>query len=392
MRILLVHNRYRCRGGEDIVFETERHLLEGAGHEIVVYERHNDEITDYPLWRQADLPRRTIWATDSVRAIRKILIEHRPEVAHFYNTFPLISPAPYYACASEEVPVVQTLPNYRLSCPGAQFLRDGRVCELCLGKVLPWKAVRYGCYRNSRAQTTVVAAMLLFHRIAGTWKRRVQTYIALTDFSRRKYIECGLPAEKIVVKPNFLRPDPGPRIRDSGYAVFVGRLSPEKGISSLLKAWGDLPGVPLKIVGDGPMISTVRQFAASTVGTEVEPLGWRSRDAVINILKEASFLVIPSSWYEGFPLTIVEAFACGVPVIGSRLGGIGEIVRHEESGLLVDPENAEALAESVRRLWNDIPFRLRLGRGARAQFEACYTAERNYEMLMEIFQNAATRT
>ncbi|MDB4306204.1 glycosyltransferase family 1 protein, partial [bacterium] len=234
MRILLIHNRYQQRGGEDIVFETERALLERAGHDVVVYERHNDEINGYPVWRRADLLRRTIWATDSARSICEILVQNRPQVAHFYNSFPLISPAAYYACASEGVPVVQTLPNYRLICPSAQLRRNGQICELCVGKSVAWEGVRYGCYRDSRAQSAAVAGMLLFHRLAGTWKKCVHTYIALTEFSRQKFIDGGLPAEKIAVKPNFLHPDPGPRTRDSGYALFVGRLTTEKGVATLL--------------------------------------------------------------------------------------------------------------------------------------------------------------
>jgi glycosyltransferase involved in cell wall biosynthesis len=389
MRILLIHNRYQRRGGEDVVFEAEKDLLERAGHEVVVYERHNDEIKSYPAWRHADLPLRTTWATDSARSIRTILVQHRPQVAHFHNTFPLVSPAAYYACAAEGVPVVQTLPNYRLICPGAHLLRNGRVCELCVGKRVAWEGVRYACYRDSRAQSAAVAGMLLFHHVAGTWKKRVHTYIALTEFSRQKFIDGGLPKDKIVVKPNFLHPDPGPRTLDSGYALFVGRLSQEKGVSTLLRAWESLPAIPLKVAGDGPLMPMVSAASRRAGGAGVEALGWRSRQDILDLLSEASFLIIPSLCYENFPLTIVEAFASGVPVIGSRLGGVGEIIRHGESGLLFDPADARALADSAKRLWADASLRSHLGVGARRQFEALYTAERNYRMLMEIFEDAA---
>ena len=235
MRILLVHNRYQKRGGEDVVFEGERELLERGGHQVAVYERHNDEINSYSAWRRVDLSRRTVWATDSAASIRRILAKAQPDVAHFYNTFPLVSPAAYYACTAAGVPVVQTLANYRLFCPGATLERNQEICEKCLGKVVPWHGVRHGCYRDSRVGSSVVAAMLFFHRVAGTWKNQVKTYIALTEFSRQKFIEGGLPADKIVVKPNFLYPDPGARHRDAGYALFVGRLSKEKGIETLLE-------------------------------------------------------------------------------------------------------------------------------------------------------------
>ena len=257
MRILLAHNRYQQRGGEDVVFETERTLLEKAGHEVSVYERHNDEIDAYSVWELIDLSRRTIWATDSASSIREILAQAQPDVAHFYNTFPLISPAAYYTCASAGVPVVQTLPNYRLICPGADFLRDGETCELCVSKTITWPAVWNRCYRESLGGSAVVTAMLAFHRLANTWKQRVDTYIALTEFSRRKYIDGGLPAHKIVVKPNFISPDPGPRSEESDYALFVGRLSKAKGIATLLRAWEELPDIPLMVAGDGPLMAFV---------------------------------------------------------------------------------------------------------------------------------------
>ncbi|HOC42267.1 MAG TPA: glycosyltransferase family 4 protein [Thermoanaerobaculales bacterium] len=390
MRILLVHDRYQNRGGEDLVFEAEKGLLERARHEVLVYERHNDEISDYSTWRRADLLRRAVWATDSAGSIRKILVQSRPQVVHFYNTFPLISPAAYYACEAEGVPVVQTLSNYRLICPGAHLLRDGRVCELCVGRTIAWDALRYGCYRESRAQTAVVTGMLSFHSLVGTWKKCVHTFIALTEFSRQKFIDGGLPKDRIAVKPNFLYPDPGPRADDAGYALFLGRLSEEKGIATLLQAWETLPDIPLKVVGDGPLASMVNDAHGRAAGAGIEVVGWRSRPEVIGLLSHASFLVLPSLCYEAFPLTLVEAFACGVPVIGSRLGGIQEIIRHEESGLLFDPADATALADAARRLWGDATLRSFLGNGARAQFEALYTAERNYSMLIGILESAAS--
>jgi glycosyltransferase involved in cell wall biosynthesis len=388
VRILLVHNHYQKRGGEDFVFEAERKLLEGEGHHVFVYERHNDEIKLYSAWQRASLPRRAIWATDSIGAIRQILLGEKPDIAHFYNTFPLISPAAYFACSSAGVPVVQTLPNYRLICPGATLQRNGQTCELCVGSRVPWSAVLHRCYRGSWLQSSVVTAMLMFHRAAGTWDKHVNTYIALTEFARRKLIQGGLPGHKIVVKPNFVHPDPCPRVSDSGYALFVGRLSKEKGIETLLRAWRSVPEIPLKIAGDGPMRSMVEEAARQATGARIEPLGWRSRQEILGLMKGASFLVVPSEWYEGFPLTIVEALACGVPVIGSRLGSTEEIVQDGLSGLLFDPGNSADLLTTVRRVWSDTPLRKKLELGARSQFEARYTAGRNYEMIMRIFENA----
>jgi len=385
MPVLLVHNHYKNRGGEDIVFEAERALLEQKGHRVVVYERHNDEIKDRGLARDLGLGLRTIWARDSAIAVRKIISEHRPRIAVFYNTFPLISPSAYSECGDAKMPVVQVLANYRLFCPGGQHLRCGNVCERCVGKFVPWPGVLHRCYRNSFTASSLVASMLFFHHLKGTWKDRVDAYIVLTEFMKRKSIAGGLPEKKIVIKPNFLDPDPGPRSIESDFALFVGRFSKEKGIRTLLKAWDALPDIPLKIIGDGPLSTMIEQTLSKKTEGTVELLGWRERDEVLEHLKNARFLVVPSEWYEGFPLTMVEALACGVPIVGSRIGGVGEIIADGGSGLLFEPGDADDLIEKVRRLWSDKALRIESGLKARSQFEAGFTAEKNYELLMEIF-------
>lgn len=386
MRILLAHNRYREPGGEDGVFENERALLEAAGQEVVVYERHNDEINPNSLLQLVDYSRRTVWATDSVREIRKLLRCVRPDVAHFHNTFPLISPAAYYACAAEHVPVVQTLSNYRLFCPGGVFLRHNQPCELCLNTLTAWPGVRHRCYRGSLAGTAVVAAMLGVHRALGTWKRRVDAFVALSEFSRRKFIAGGLPPNKITVKPNFVYPDPGPRNQESDYALYVGRLSKEKGVFTLLAAWKELSTTPLVIAGDGPLIGAVRDIVERDFADRVTLVGWRSRSEILELVRGAKFLVVPSICYENFPLSIAEAFSCGVPVVGSNLGGIGELVQHNSSGMVFNPGDSSELAATASMLAEDASFRRRLGAGARAQFLSYYTAEKNLETLLGIYK------
>jgi len=281
--------------------------------------------------------------------------------------------------------VIQTLHNYRLLCPNAILYRDGGVCEDCLGR-LPWPGVMRGCYRGSRAQTVVVAAMLAVHRWLKTWLEKVDIYIALTEFARRKFIEGALPAEKVVVKPNFVHPDPGVRDGSGNYAIFVGRLSREKGVLTLLAAWELLKDIPLKIAGDGPLVEDVRRRSQMLGGVEV--LGRRDHKDVIGLLKGARFLVFPSEWYECFPVTFVEAFACGVPVIASRLGAMAEIVEDGRTGLHFTPGDPDDLAARVVYAWSH-PERMReMGREARAEYEAKYTAERNYQMLMDIYHRA----
>lgn len=388
MKILLVHNSYQQPGGEDISTRAEKALLQAAGHRVVEYLRDNDEIIAYGLFKKASLPLRTVWAWDSHREIKALIDRERPDVAHFQNTFPLISPAAYYACREAGVPVVQTLRNFRLLCPGAIFLDRGRLCEACVEHSL-WRAVAHGCYRHSRAATTTVALMLAVHRWLGTWTRLVDCYIALTEFGRRKFIEGGLPAEKIAVKANFVLQDPGTRDGRGEHALLVGRLSEEKGLQTLLAAWARLNNrIPLEIVGDGPLRPTPQNDPRHRLTGSIHFCGWLSRDRTLAAIKQARFLVFPSECYEGFPVTIAEAFACGVPVVASRLGAMGEIVEDGRTGLHFNPGDAADLAAKVEWAWAHPEEMAAMGRAGRAEFEAKYTAERNYDTLMEIYRRA----
>jgi len=246
----------------------------------------------------------------------------------------------------------------------------------------------HACWRGSRAGTAVVVAMLTIHRLLKTWQEQVDRYIALTEFARQKFIEGGLPAEKIVVKPNFVHPDLGMGRHEGDYALFVGRLSPEKGIQTLLRAWRHLKGVPLKIAGDGPLRAKLEGFVKNEGLEGVEILGRRPREDVFRLMREARVLVFPSEWYEGFPMTIAEAFACGLPVIASRLGAATEIVEDGRTGLLFEPGNPEDLAAKVKWAWQHPKEMEEMGREARQEYEQKYTAERNYEMLMDIYKRA----
>ena len=387
MRILAIHNRYQQPGGEDQVFVEETALLESRNHRVLRREVHNDQVEHM---NRLTLAKNTVWNASAYRELGALIRRERPDVAHFHNTLPLVSPSGYYAAKAEGVPVIQTLHNYRLLCPVALFFRDGRVCEDCMGKAVPYPGVVHGCYRGSRAASGVVATMLTLHRAWRTWTEMVDIYVALTEFARDKFVAGGLPAEKILVKPNFVAPDPGRGQGEGGYALFVGRLASEKGIGTMLSAWDRLgTRTPLKIVGDGPLKDQVVRAAAGR--SNVQWLGHRPVADVYALMRKADMLVFPSEWFETFGRVAAEAFAAGTPVIAANIGAVAELVEHGRTGLKFRPGDPEDLATQVGWALSH-PAELRRMRGeARAEFEAKYTAERNYLALMEIYEAALKR-
>jgi glycosyltransferase involved in cell wall biosynthesis len=387
MKILLVHNTYQIPGGEDEVHRRERELLFSQGHQVVEYVRGNDEITRYGLWEKATLPARTLWAWNSYADIRGLLKRNTCDVAHFHNTFPLISPAAYYACRDAGVPVVQSLHNPRLVCPAATFQREHRVCQDCLGKKFAWPGVLHGCYRGSRTQTSVVAAMLAIHRQLKTFEKLVDRYIVFSEFYRRKFVEAGLPAEKIVIKPHFVE-DHGVRQKIGSYALFVGRLALEKGADTLIEAWRELRHIPLMIRGQGPLSHKAQQLARKS-GDTVQLLPRLGQDELVRLMQGARFLVWPSEgYYETFGCVAAEAFSCGVPVLASRVGMMQDIVADGRTGLHFTPGNPDDLAAKVEWAWTHPEEMAAMGRAARSEYDAKYTAGSNYQMLLRIYEQA----
>jgi glycosyltransferase involved in cell wall biosynthesis len=388
VKILLVHNKYQQPGGEDVVFEQERKLLAGAGHEVVTYCRTNDDVKDSSLLQRISLVKNTVHSQTSRNQVAEILQKKRFDVAHIHNTFMVISPAIYSACKDAGVPMVQTLHNYRLLCPGANFYRDGHTCEECTQQGV-WHSVRYGCYRDSKAATATVALMLTIHRRRETWAQ-INSFIALSEFARRKFIDGGLPAEQISVKPNFVQPDPGERTNGGGgYAIYVGRLSSEKGPGTMIAAWKQLPqSIPLVVVGDGPLLAELQTQCREDNLPNVSFRGRLPREQAQALLKGADFAILPSECYESFPMTMAESFACGVPVICSRLGSLQELVQDGKTGLHFSSGSPQDLATKVDWAWNNPGAMCEMGKAARKDFEAHYTAEKNYPLLMQIYEQA----
>jgi len=383
VKVLQVHCRYLLPGGEDRSAAAEAVLLRRRGHEVVDFCVSNADAVGGGSYRLARALLASAWNRSMGERLRTAIRQHRPHLVSVQNFWFAVSPAVFGAAWSEGVPAVLTLRNYRLICPGALLMRANRPCEHCVGRS-PWLAVARRCYRGSALQTALVARMVSSNRRRGTWGRMISAYIALTEFSRSRFIAGGIPAERIHVKPNFLMEDPGVVAQPGDGAVFVGRLSPEKGLEGLLDAWNAVPA-PLSVVGEGPL----RQWAmARSAGRPIRVLGQLRAADVVASIKAVRLLVMPSIWYECFPRVLLEAYACGRPVVASRLGSMAEIVKDGETGLLFEPGNPADLAAKVRWLLDRPEEQLRMGRNARAEFEARYTAERNYDQLMSIYQKA----
>ncbi len=507
MKIIQVHNYYQQAGGEDAVVAAERAMLEEQGHQIVTFYKTNDLIVggrrSEDRGQRAELRNKksvisrlssvfgllrisaqTIWNWETYKEFRKMLRAEEPDVVHCHNTFPLISPSIYWACAKEKVPVVQTLHNYRLLCLNAYLFRiaksrhqgsgighqekaisdqqlavgkdkeargkklwaKGSICELCVRKSFKWPGIRYRCYHDSMAGSFVVAVMLFVHKLLGTWSRKVTAYIALTEFQKQKMVEEGIPEDKIWVKPNFIQRTEvgGQRTEGRGneaggdagleklpsdirllisgqtpFSLFVGRLSPEKGYDVLLKAWAQFcqrsdvrsqmsdenaPSSDIRplssannekpmllIVGDGPERANLELMANSLgLTASLRFLGKLPKPEVLTLMHNAQFLVLPSIWYEGFPMTIVEAFSCATPVVASNDGGMHDAIEDMKTGLLFPMGDDQQLADILAWAFDHPEEMNAMGGTAKKVFEESYSAKVNYRLLTDIYRQAAS--
>ncbi len=431
MKIIQAHNYYLHAGGEDAVVAAERQMLEIQGNIVVPYYKSNEDIaaSSNKLIAVGQLLKaslRTIWNHQTYREFQKLLQSEKPDVVHCHNTFPLISPSIYWACAKEKVPVVQTLHNYRLLCLNAFLFRTTKshenknlcdsaalsenksgICELCVNKSFKWPGIRYRCYRGSLPGSLVVTLMLFVHKLRGTWTKKVTAYIALTEFQKRKMVEEGLPGDKILVKSNFIDDssmkeplasnDSVPSVVDKPYCIFVGRLSPEKGCDVLLKAWARFGEMPiandhqpqLLIAGDGPERESLEKLSADLcLTTSVTFLGKQSKGSVLSLMRNAQFLALPSVWYEGFPMTIVEAFSCGTPVVASNDGGMLDVIDEGKTGLLFSMGDVNALANTLLWAFEHLEEMASMSAAAHKDFSEKFSSDINYGELIGIYERA----
>jgi glycosyltransferase involved in cell wall biosynthesis len=393
MNILLAHNFYNSANpsGENVVFRAEAALLREHGHRVAEFTRSSDELLAKGALGKMEGALLTPWNPAALRQGKEWIRRAQPEILHVHNTFPRLSPAIFHAANGGRVATVLTLHNYRTVCAAAIPMRGTTVCTECLDRHQPWPAMKYGCYRQSRLATLPLVLMIALHHRLGTWRRHVDAFIALTAFQKNQLTKAGLPGERIFIKPQFYPdpPQPLPWPDRKRKVVYIGRVSPEKGLQVLLDAWRLWPGAPpLEIIGDGP--------AKATLQAQVEGLGQAEKIRFLGQipfaeaqkhLANASLMILPTLWFEGFPMVIREAFALGVPIAGSRIGSISELVG-EHCGTLFTPGDPQDLVAQVRRLWTDADRLGRSSQKARSEFEIKYTAEANYRILAEIYRQA----
>lgn len=380
-RILLVHNFYQIGGGEHVVFENEKNMLQENGHAVFTYTRSNEELKKNK-WKLLLTPFTTSWSFQTFRQVRRQIREHNIHVVHCHNTFPLISPAVYYAARSLKVPVVQTVHNFRFLCPNGLFFCNGAICEQCREQHSFRPALENRCYRKSRVQTAVAVAMLNLHRWLGTYRKI--SYIFLTEFNKEKFRDLvDIRGENVFIKPNFVSiPEGNPaRMAEKPRFLFLGRLDAYKGIDFLLETWPQLPeDYELHIYGDGAYRKACEDAAANNANIHFH--GFCPQEVVFEALEQATALLFPSDLYEGFPMSVAESFALGKPVVATNLGNQNDLVQASGGGVTFSPRNKEEFRDAMAEV---VANHERYSTRGQQYYRDNLVKTRNYEKLSEIY-------
>lgn len=389
MKILIAHNHYGdfVTGGEAMVFNAETNLLENNGFDVLTFERSNSELIEKNVWNNANAIIHLHWSKQTIAEAGKIMDEFKPDVLHVHNYKFIITPSIFYAAKQRGIKTVLTLHNYRLMVPCGNFMtKDGQVCEKCLTEN-PINILKYRC-----AQGSVLKSYLQYRLFTKTKFKLnqlvdlVDTYIVLSNFAKYKLKQTGVPEEKIVVKPNFVTTENANNLPDKKErAVFIGRLSFEKGLINLINNWASI-NYPLYIIGTGPLEKRVKDFSKSN--KNIVFLGNMENKKVKEFLAESSFLVFPSTLYEGMPITILEAMSVSLPVVASNLGPRNEMIQNGINGFLYESGNSIDFKEKVNMLIENNELRRKMGKAAKEEYLRKYTPEINLKLLLDIYNKS----
>lgn len=387
--VLIVHNRYRTRGGEEKQVDQQARLLREKGHDVFSYEVDSQEFFGRSLMQKCADTVQMPFSIRHYQGIRKAIQTKRPGVVHVHNVFPFLTPSVYYAAAAASIPVVQSVHNYRFMCSNGLFmLPDGSLCERCRTGS-HWNAVRNGCYGGTRLRSLGMTATLTLHRTLGTMQKKIHAYVMTSKFLMQKLTSAGFSQERMTLLPPLFEPVGKRQMeQDANTLLYVGRLSHEKGLNTLLRAACQLPGWTIYIVGSGPLEEELRREISDKALVHVRLLGKVPFDQLQQLLQRATFLVVPSECYENLPTVFLEAWSYGLPVIASRLGGMAEAIQEEINGFLFEPGNAAALATLVRSLSLEKSRAMR--KTVDQRFQQCYSSDLHYKQLMKVYQSVLT--
>lgn len=400
-----VNKFWRVRGGsERYIFELSR-MLTDRGHEIIPFATEDPanepsrystlfvspvELSDpyrMPLWKRIGTAKRILHSRESASRIAILSDLSEPDVAHLHNIYHHLSPSILKPLVERGIGVVMTIHDYKLLCPALCYYNDGQVCEKC--HPLHYASCVSGrCVQGSRAASALCALEMFVHDATKAYTGRIDRFIAPSRFVAGKLLERGLPSEQVAVIPNFVDPErwtPG-EDGDGSYVLFSGRLSHEKGVETLVRAMAGLPEIPLKIVGSGMLETSARQLARELGATNIEFTGFKSEKEVRRLVQESRFICTPSEWYENAPMSVLEAFACGKPAVASRIGGIPEMVREGETGLLAEAGDAGDLRDAISRLWEQPELVREMGGNARTLVETDYSPAIHYDKIISTYQ------
>ena len=383
MKTLLIHNFYQQFGGEDAAALADKALLESHNQEVIFYTRDNSEIRDFTLMNKLAFPAQAIYSRRTKRNLATIVKERRPDIALIHNFFPLVSPSVYHVLHSFHVPIIQVIHDFRFFCPNGWFFTQGQICERCKGGNY-LSAVRFRCYRNSYLSSALAASSIGLNRLGGMLEK-ITAFVCLTDFLKQKLLEGGIQEGKIFIRPHFMDTSPAAPIYGQGeYALYLGRISPEKGIWTMVRAFQELKGVTLRIAGTGPMEAALRRYLKANAVENVELVGFVSGKDKWQLLTDSLFVVLPSECYETFGIVVLEAYAAGKPVVASNLGSLPYVVEDGKSGILFEPGHAEDLIEKVNHLLANPSEIAAMGLYARELAEMKYSPDRSYQTLLNI--------
>lgn len=382
--ILIVHNYYQIPGGEDTVVANEKKMLEAHGHKVVLYSRNNSELKSMSKWKKLILPLSTVFNLKTYRDVKRLIRVEHIDIVHVHNTLTLVSPSVYYAAKAMKIPVVQTVHNFRLLCPGATFYRDGHICEECVTKGLMY-AVKHNCYRGSKLQTLACVVSTTIHRLTGIYGKI--SYICLTEFNKEKLLQLKqIKADRVFVKPNFVETATDeivPYNKRENTFIFAGRLDKLKGINILFDAWRQMGKTAPKLIicGTGSMEEWCRKFLIDYPECNIEMKGFVPNKETKKLIANSKALILPTQWYEGFPVTILEAYSAGTPVIGSNIGNVANLINSSLGATFIYNS-----PESLINVISHCNFKSEI---IEEYYRENYSEDKNYSMQIQCYKRAA---